>query len=392
MIQKKLPIARPDLGSEEIRQVSRVISSGWVTQGPEVERFEDEFSKFTQSRYALALSNCTSALHLALKAVGVSKNDEVITVSHSYIATANSIRYCNAIPVFVDIEPETYNINPNLIELAISKKTKAILCVHQMGMPCNLEKIIKIAKKYTIPIIEDAACAIGSEIHYKENWEPIGQSHGDIVCFSFHPRKVITTGDGGMITTNNRDYYHKIRLWREHSISISSKDRHNTKEVLFEEHLDLGYNYRMTDVQAAIGRVQLRKIKELIKKRQKISKNYFELLNNINGIKLPFQHKWAKSNWQSFCIRLSSKINQKQIMNDLMNFGISTKRGIMCAHLEPAYIKEKWNTGLGVKDLEKLQESKKATNHSILIPIFPSLLESEQIFIVNNLIKLINKY
>ena len=203
MKMENIPIAKPWIGEPEAEAARRAIMSGWVTQGPEVAGFEQEFAAYVGANYACAVSNCTTALHLALLAVGVQPKDEVITVSHSYIATANSIRYCGAIPVFVDIEPQTYNINPVLIEDAISNRTRAILIVHQMGMPCDLKAILAIAHRYNLPVIEDAACAIGSEILWDGQWEKIGKPHGDIACFSFHPRKVITTGDGGMITTNN---------------------------------------------------------------------------------------------------------------------------------------------------------------------------------------------
>ncbi|WP_127025479.1 aminotransferase class I/II-fold pyridoxal phosphate-dependent enzyme, partial [Chroococcidiopsis cubana] len=190
---QNIPIAKPWMGEAEADAAKQAIMSGWVTQGPEVAAFEQEFATYVGAKSACAVSNCTTALHLALLAVGVQPGDEVITVSHSYIATANSIRYCGAIPVFVDIEPHTYNINPTLIEAVVSDRTRAILVVHQMGMPCDLKAIVEVARRYNLPVIEDAACAIGSEILWEGQWEKIGKPHGDIACFSFHPRKVITT-------------------------------------------------------------------------------------------------------------------------------------------------------------------------------------------------------
>ena len=368
-----IPITRPLFGKEEIKEVGRVIKSGWVTQGPEVEAFENDFNDYVGSKYTVAVSSCTAALHLALKAVGVRENNEVITVSHSYIATANSITYCSAIPVFVDIEPETYNIDPNLIEEAISNKTKAILCVHQMGMPCDLNAILKIAKQYSLAVIEDAACAAGSEIKLKNKWEKIGKPHGDIACFSFHPRKLITTGDGGMITTNSKSISEKLRLWRQHGMSISDKKRHSSKTIVFEDHLELGYNYRLTDIQAAVGRVQLKKLSEIITRRRKLAKNYFDLFSNSNSIILPHEPIWAKTNWQSFCIRLPKTVKQKTIMELLLDNGIATRRGVMCTHLEPAYINVSWHTR-GKKDRgESLFNSVDARNNTILLPLFPQM-------------------
>src|SRR4051794_38725620 len=214
-----VPVARPYLGMEEVSAAERAILSGWVTQGPEVAAFEKEFAAFVGAPHACAVSSGTTALHLALLAAGVRRGDEVITVSHSYIATANSIRYCGALPVFVDIEPETFNIDPQKIEPAITERTRAILCVHQMGLPCDLSPILTIAGKYNIPVVEDAACAIGSEILWDGNWERIGKPHSDIACFSFHPRKLLTTGDGGMLTTRDAEIDARFRLWRQHGMS-----------------------------------------------------------------------------------------------------------------------------------------------------------------------------
>jgi len=383
----RIPITKPYIGEKEIYQISKVIQSGWVTQGPEVEAFENEFKIFVNAKYAVAVSSCTTGLHLALKAVGVKENDEVITVSQSFIATANSIRFCGAVPVFVDVEPGTYNLDPELIERVISKKTKAILCVHQIGMPCDINRIVKISKKYKIPLIEDAACAIGSEIKYNKKWEKIGKPHGDIACFSFHPRKIITTGDGGMITTNNAEFAKMIRLWRHHSMSVSDKKRHSSKNILFEEYLELGYNFRMTDIQAAMGRVQLRRLKKIISKRRDLAEHYFDLFKDNERINLPYEPDWAKSNWQSFCIRLSSELNQKKIMQKLLDMGIATKRGIMCAHLEPAYMNEPWHTGNNIQDSGKLVESHTARDSTILIPFFPQLKKREQRYIAEQIIQ-----
>src|SRR5690606_4550513 len=231
-----IPVARPVLDEREVEAVRRVILSGWVTQGPEVAAFEKEFAELVGAPHACAVSNCTTALHLALRAVGVQAGDEVITVSHSFIATANAIRYCGAVPVFVDIEPDGYNIDPNLVEAAITSRTRAILCVHQLGMPCDLATIVAIGKRNAIPVIEDAACAIGSEILWQGQWEKIGKPHGDIACFSFHPRKVITTGDGGMLTTKNSEYDRKFRLWRQHGMSVPDTVRHGSPRVIHEDY------------------------------------------------------------------------------------------------------------------------------------------------------------
>lgn len=387
-----IPIAKPWLGEQEAEAVKRTILSGWVTQGPEVAAFERDFAETVGATYACAVSSCTTALHLALLAVGVQPGDEVISVSFSFIATANSIRYCGATPIFVDIDPQTYNINPLLIESAISDRTRAILVVHQMGMPCDLKSILDIAHRHKLPVIEDAACAIGSEIYWSDQWEKIGKPHGDIACFSFHPRKVITTGDGGMLTTNNAQWDKQFRLLRQHSMSVSDAVRHGSKHVIFESYPTLGYNYRMTDIQAAVGREQLKRLPEIIERRQFLAERYHQALQNIPGLKLPTEPSWAKSNWQSYCVRLPDGCNQQQIMQSMLDAGISTRRGIMCVHRELAYQNEIWRCGLLEKTCscaemhcDRLVESEKAQDKSIILPLYHLMTEIEQDYVVENL-------
>ena len=374
-----IPITKPVLDEREAEAVRRVILRGWVSQGSEVARFEREFASYVGAPHACAVSSCTTALHLALLAVGVGAGDEVITVSHSFIATANAIRYCGATPVFVDIEADTYNIDPLLVQAAITDRTKAILCVHQMGMPCDLAQIIALAEPLEIPVIEDAACAIGSEILWNGQWESIGRPHGDIACFSFHPRKVITTGDGGMITTRNQEFADKFRLWRQHGMSVPDTARHGAKTVIFESYPELGYNYRMTDLQAAIGREQLNRLPEVVSRRRELAAAYHTLFSDIPNLRIPVEARWARSNWQSFCVRLPEAIDQRQVMQSLLNDGIATRRGIMCSHRELAYPKEAW------KSSGPLTESERAQDQCILLPLFHQLTFEEQEFIASRL-------
>jgi dTDP-4-amino-4,6-dideoxygalactose transaminase len=367
-----IPIAKPFLDDAEAAAVRRVVLSGWITQGPEVAAFEKDFAECVGAEYACAVSNCTTALHLALLAAGVEPGDEVITVSHSYIATANSIRYCGAIPVFVDVDPNTYNIDPDAVAAAITSRTRAILCVHQIGMPCDLARLVEIARNNAIPLIEDAACAIGSEILWNGRWERIGRPQADVACFSFHPRKVITTGDGGMITTSRGDWDKKFRLWRQHSMSVADTVRHTSQRVIFETYPELGFNYRMTDVQAAIGREQLKRLPEIISRRRELAARYQELLADIPGLVLPSEPAWAKSNWQSYCVRLPEYADQVAVMQYLLDQGIATRRGIMCAHREPAYQTQPWRAG------GSLCQSERAQDQCILLPLFQQLPGEEQ--------------
>jgi perosamine synthetase len=378
-----VPVARPHLGQEEVSAAGRAILSGWVTQGPEVAAFEREFAAFVGTPHACAVSSGTTALHLALLAVGVGPGDEVITVSHSYIATANSIRYCGARPVFVDIDPRTFNMDPEQIEPAISERTRAILCVHQMGMPCDLKAILEIARKHKISVVEDAACAVGSEIQWQGQWEKIGRPHADVACFSFHPRKLLTTGDGGMLTTADPEVDLKFRLWRQHGMSVPDTVRHSSREVLFESYPELGFNYRLTDIQAAIGREQLKRIPEAIAQRRGLATRYRELLADIPGLVLPAEPEWAHSNWQSYCVRLPEKANQRAVMQHMLDAGIATRRGIMCAHLEPAYHDPAtWRCAqLGCKSggsCPNLAESERAQREGVILPLFSEMTEEQQ--------------
>jgi dTDP-4-amino-4,6-dideoxygalactose transaminase len=365
-----IPIAKPLMGEAEVEAARRVILSGWITQGPEVAAFEREFRDFVGAAHACAVSNCTTALHLALLAVGVRPGDEVITVSHSYIATANAVRYCGAMPVFVDIEPDTFNLDPSAMEQAFSSRTKAVLCVHQMGMPCDLGRILRIARRHGVAVVEDAACAIGSEIQWEGRWDRIGRPHGDIACFSFHPRKIVSTGDGGMITTSRPEWDQRLRLLRQHAMSVPDTVRHGANQVIFESYPEVGFNYRMTDIQAAIGLVQLGRLDAIVPRRRQLAEAYRSQLSDLPLAGMVADPPHGRTNYQSFWIELADDFarTRDELLQALLDQGISARRGIMASHLEPAYA-----------DTPRvpLPITERVTQQSLILPLFHEMTEGQ---------------
>jgi len=380
-----IPVARPWLDERDAAAARRAILSGWVTQGPEVAAFEREFGAAVGAPHACAASSCTTALHLALLAVGVGSGDEVVTVSHSFIATANAVRYCGAVPVFVDVTPHTFNIDPSLIEPAITRQTKAILVVHQLGMPCELAPILAIARRHGLALIEDAACAIGSEILWEGRWERIGRPHGDIACFSFHPRKLLSTGDGGMLTTRSAEIDATCRLLRQHGMGVPDTVRHASAQVVFEDYPIQGFNYRMTDIQAAIGREQLTRLPAIVSRRRELAARYHERLRGLEGVVPATEPEWARTNWQSYTVRLEPPLDQRQVMQGMLDEGIATRRGVMNAHREAAYPPESWRAG------SALTRSECAQDTVVVLPLYHQMTDPEQDRVVSSLRRAVDR-
>ena len=361
-----IPIAKPYLTKKEAKAAYDTILTGWITQGPRVAEFEQKFAAYTDAKHAVAVSNCTTALHLAMIVSGISAGDEVICPSMSYIATANAIKYVGANPVFAEIDPLNYNLDIQDTAKKITDKTKAILLVHQIGMPADIDAFKELAAKHGLKLIEDAACAAGSS--YKGS--KIG-SHSELVCFSFHPRKVISTGDGGMITTSNESYYNRLKLLRQHGMSVNDRARHESSKIIFEDHLEVGYNYRLTDIQASVGLQQLEKLDWIIAKRKKIASRYHKAFKAIKCIQLPKEQKGYSSNYQSYSIYLKDDcpVSRNDFMQKMLDAGISTRRGIMTTHRETAYKEEYAGLSLPV--------SEKASDRSIILPLYIPMKEED---------------
>lgn len=371
-----IPIAKPYLDKEEAQAAYDTILTGWITQGPRVAEFEEKFCQYTGAKHAVAVSNCTTALHLCMIVANIKDGDEVICPSMSYVATANSIRYVNAIPVFAEVN-EDYNLDIEDVKNKITSKTKAILLVHQIGMPADIEAFQNLCKEKGLILIEDAACAIGSAYKGKK----IG-SHSDLVCFSFHPRKVISTGDGGMITTGNQEYADKIRLLRQHGMSVNDQVRHKANQIIFEDHVVLGYNYRLTDIQAAVGVKQLEKLDSIILERRKIANFYIENLKDISCIRLPSEKKDYFTNWQSFSIFIKEEapISRNELMQKLFDLGISSRRGIVNTHKETAY--------RNLYSTTSLPKSEELADRSIIIPLYVPMIQED----LNSIVKALRSF
>jgi dTDP-4-amino-4,6-dideoxygalactose transaminase len=330
----------------------------------------------------VAVSSCTTALHLAFLAAGIKAGDEVLCPSLSFIATANAIVHAGAVPVFIDIDESTYNMDPKCIESAITSRTKAILVVHQIGLPAPLAEISEIASRHGLLVIEDAACAIGSE--YKG--QRVGLPYSSIACFSFHPRKILATGDGGMITTANAELAARMRKLRQHAMTVSDLARHSSSKVMVESYDEVGYNYRMTDLQAAIGLVQLQRLDGMLARRRELAARYSSRLSALSWLVVPHEPLECRHNFQSYMVRLQedAPVSRDQLMQELLDRGVSSRRGIMAIHREMPYRDKKWDARLPVTN--------QVTDTTMVLPLFHEMTDEEQDYAVECIEEIARKF
>jgi perosamine synthetase len=365
-----VPFAKPWFGGGETEAVGEVLASGWLTQGPRVEEFERAFAARVGAPEAVATTNCTTALQLSLYVSGVGPGDEVIVPSLSFIATANAVWQCGATPVFADVDPATCNLDPAAAERAITRRTKAIMPVHQVGLPADMDVFALLADRHRLAIVEDAACAIGAE----HRGRPIG-SLGNLTCFSLHPRKVITCGEGGMIAVSDPLVAERLRRLRQHAMDKSALDRHAADRVVTEHYPERGWNARMTDLQAAVGLKQLEVLELILAERRRLAERYNELLGGMPTVETPVDPSYARRTWQSYPVRVlpEAGVSAADLMDALLHDGVATRRGIMAIHHEVSY----------ANCAGPLPHTDAAAEDFVLLPLFPGLTEEQQDYVVD---------
>jgi len=362
----RIPVMIPWLGEEEAKAASDAVLSGWVAQGPRVAAFEMAFAERVGAEHGIAVSSCTTALHLSLVALGLGPGDEVVVPSLSFIATANAVRYVGAEPVFADVDLATGNLTPATVDAVRTSRTKAVLAVHQGGVPADVTALRSACADWDLPLVEDAACAIGSTVGGK----PVG--HGALLAaWSFHPRKLVTAGEGGMLTTDDAEWAARLRRLREHGMNASAAERHASNKPVLESYLEVGFNYRMTDVQAAIGTVQLGKLDAMIARRRELAARYDALLHDVPGLTVVRDPAHGQSNFQSYWVLLDAAfpVGRDELLGALADAGVSARRGIMAAHLEPAYADHPH---------APLPVTERITRDSLILPLFHTMTEAQQ--------------
>ena len=368
----RLNVMQPWLGEEEAAAVAEVIRSGWVAQGPRVAEFERRFAEHQQADHAVAVSSCTAALHLSLLVAGVGAQDDVVVPSFSFVATANAPTYVGASPVFADVDPATGNLTADTVAAALTPATRAVIVVDQGGVPVDLRSIRALCEARGIVVVEDAACAAGSTYRGR----PVG-AEADVAAWSFHPRKLLTTGEGGMITTPHADWAARARRLREHAMSVSAAERHASLLAPAEAYDEVGFNYRMTDLQAAIGLVQLDRLDPMVRRRRELAAVYADAVAGIEGLRLVADPPWGTTNFQSCWVEVGAAypLDREGLLRSLAEAGVSARRGIMAAHRQPAH--------RGRMPGAPLPVTERLTDHTLILPLFHELADAGQVRVLD---------
>lgn len=356
----EIPLAKPYFDSEELQEIGRVLQSGWVSKGPESARFEAEVANYVGVKHGVAVVNCTAALHLALLSLGIRQGDEVIVSDYTFPATAHAVLYCGARPIFVDVQPDTYNLDASKIEGLITPRTKALIPVHAFGQPAQMDEVMRVASENGLKVVEDAACSLGATFQGKQTG-----SIGELGCFSFHARKGISTGEGGMVVGSDDELLERARYLSVFGMK-TAWEREKADEYSVPEFHDVGYNYKLSDVLAALGVIQMTRLDEIIKAKRALAHRYSESLCAIEQVRAPFEGEGCMHIYQSYVVVLDEAINRNRLIIELKRRGVQTQIGTYSCHVQPVYASK-----------QKCPVSKKLMDCSLALPFYYSMGEKE---------------